>query len=858
MTGQETSTEKGWNVASVLGISAAAESEAMFESSIMQPAIARQTAPVEEACLFVSKLFGGLDAAYKVGFATLFRRGGGVEIAHDTCAVTEVEAFVRQLVENDAKTLNLGCYVRVTPLNAFFSGSGRGTEKDSAGAQMLWADLDTYKTPYSQTFVLQKLMSGETSVPVPTLVVDSGHGLQVYWALDCFVTDLAALKMRGKGLAGALKIYGADSVYNPAQLLRIPGTYNRKDPLNVRAVRILAYQRGNVYAITQFPNFESIEATFVETATLPETFLEDLRQTVPEAYSRIVSEESAKVAGAVLTASGRVDRSANDMWVAVRLFSHNVVGATRVTSGVLHALFAQPDLFIHSKTAEQGEEYALRTILQAETYVGKVRRKDPQRFFSGRSFIPALLGEELLYENQIMSAGSQMWLYQGGVFRCGAVELLKQQIVNKLGVKWQRAHAAGTVEWLRAMTQKDLGVDVRPFTNVLNGMLHISRDRVELLPHSPIYCSLSQMPVNFIPQEELQDELAAVDEFVLEILNTQQAVKQFFQFIGTVLIPDYRFKKVLLLIGPPDCGKSTLLSLFTDVVGEENIASRTFQDLAGGNRFARASLIGKLANVYADLPTLEARDIGPFKALTGNDIVDAEFKGVDAVSFRNYAKLIFSTNSFPRVKFADQAFFGRWLVIPCTTRFVADELTQRRLELYEPECRVILMDRKKLQRFQTPNIRAAFLWRAIEGLQSLLSAGQFIENESTKLVQGEFMAYADPVSGFMHACTTPDDNGRILKSDLYNAFLSWCNYYSVEKISIRIFNKRLTDLRTTFGFFESANSSLTVDGVTRMGNIIIGRSLKTHIKAASGAIVRLNSCVEIDMAASTQNSEKIL
>ena len=800
---------------------------------------------VDSAQLLITKLFEHINSEYKVSFATLSRGVGGVNIQYVVCDVNEATEVVTQIVVADRTAFNLGCYVRVTPLNAFFSGTGRGTEKDSAGSQVLWADLDTYKTQFSKDEVTRKLILGETAVPPPTLIIDSGNGLQLYWCLSTFITDLEQLKTRGRGIAAALKLFGADSVYNPAQLLRIPGTCNRKNPIQPKTVKILSYVRGNVYDIEQFPNTTTLETTYVEEVELPHNFLEDLKHYAPEVYSRIVSEASAKTAGATVLPSGEVDRSANDMWVAVKLFSYNVIGTTRITSGVLRALFMQPDLFIHVKVAEKGIEYAVRTILQAETYVSKVRRKDPQRFFSGRSFVPALLGEEILYEEQLMSAGSQMWIYNNGVYRNNAAEHLRQMIVNKLGVKWQRAHAVNTIEWVRATTQKNLATDVLPYCNVLNGMLHITPDHVELLQHSPTYCSLSQMPVEYLPACDLTEELAFVDEFVAEILHRSEAVDQFFQFIGTVLLPDYRFKKVLLLIGPPDCGKSTLLSLFVNMLGEENVCSRTFQDLAGGNRFARASLIGKLANVYADLPTLEARDVGPFKALTGNDIVDAEFKGVDAVSFRNYAKLIFSTNAFPRIKFADQAFFNRWLVIPCDTRFVPDEETQRRLQLYEPEMRVFLMDRRKVDKFGLAKVKAAFLLRAIEGLQRLLKIGQFNETESTRLVQGEFMAHADPVSGFLCACTEPDDRGRILKSDMYTAFLSWCNYYSVEKISMRHFNKRLTDLRTTFGFFETANSTVTVDGVTRSGNVVIGRTLKNYIKTATGTVVRLNSVVEI-------------
>lgn len=107
------------------------------------------------------------------------------------------------------------------------------------------------------------------------------------------------------------------------------------------------------------------------------------------------------------------------------------------------------------------------------------------------------------------------------------------------------------------------------------------------------------------------------------------------------------------------------------------------------------------------------------------------------------------------------------------------------------------------------------------------------------------MAYADPVAGFMLSCTTADHSARVLKNDLYNAFLAWCNYYTVEKMSMRAFNKRLADLRVNLGFFEAVNSQVTVNNVTRVGNVIIGRSLKTHIKSATGVIVRLNSIVGI-------------
>lgn len=798
-------------------------------------------ARLKDAELFAWKLFGSAPQTLKVSIARLQRGTEGVSIQHSVLESNEAVESILNLVRADLTAASLGCYARITLLRAGFIGSGRGTEKDSAGTLALWADLDTYKTSYDQDTVKDRLLAGYANLPVPSIIVNSGNGLQVYWLLNIMCTDLDAIKQYNKGIVQALNEFGADSTFNPAQVLRIPGTTNRKDPLNCRPVKIIYYNRFNIYEIEQFPAVAIEDKKYITAEEVPDDFLEQIRQIDIELHNRIMSEITALNAGARAKSTGRVDRSQNDMWVLVKLFSIGRIGASRITSGLLLSLMRRADLFIGSKTAEIGEDYALRSILQAEKFTSRIQRQDPQRFFIGRLFVPSLLGEEILYEQHFLAAGQQLWIYDKGVFKSNAMQHLKRIIAEKMGTKWQRSYAVAVNDWILAMSQHNLASDVRPLANVLNGMLQITSNSVHLLDHSPTYCSLSQMPVTFTPKENLVQAFEILDEFVADILYTPAAIKAFYQFAGTILLPDYRFKKALLLIGSGDCGKSTLLSLLMYMVGETNISARTFQDLAGGNRFAKASLLGKLANVYADLPALEAKDVGPFKALTGNDIVDAEFKGVDAITFRNYAKLIFSANVFPIVKMADQAFFNRWLIIPCSTKFVQDDAARKRIEMFEKNLRIRAMDREKLTKLYQPKILSALLWRAIEGLQSLMIEGTFATYEESQLAQGEFMAASDPVYGFFSSCTVADNDARVLKNDMFTAFLTWCGLLNIEKISIRVFNRRLTELRSTLGIYEATNSTITVDGVTKQGNIVIGRKLRDKIVTSTGNLIHLSA-----------------
>jgi len=79
----------------------------------------------------------------------------------------------------------------------------------------------------------------------PSLVVNSGNGLHVYWLLQEPLTDMHRAKTllercirTGQRLAGEAGGYTLDPVHDCTRLMRLPGTKNYKDPENPKPVKV--------------------------------------------------------------------------------------------------------------------------------------------------------------------------------------------------------------------------------------------------------------------------------------------------------------------------------------------------------------------------------------------------------------------------------------------------------------------------------------------------------------------------------------------------------------------------------------------------------------------------------------------
>ena len=91
----------------------------------------------------------------------------------------------------------------------------------------------------------------------PSALVDTGNGFHVYWFLLKPLQaegNLARVEAINKGIAQALK---GDPVGDASRILRVPGTYNCKNPAHLKPVALVWCEPKRRYALGEFAHYEA-------------------------------------------------------------------------------------------------------------------------------------------------------------------------------------------------------------------------------------------------------------------------------------------------------------------------------------------------------------------------------------------------------------------------------------------------------------------------------------------------------------------------------------------------------------------------------------------------------------------------
>lgn len=138
------------------------------------------------------------------------------------------------------------------------------------------------------------------------------------------------------------------------------------------------------------------------------------------------------------------------------------------------------------------------------------------------------------------------------------------------------------------------------------------------------------------------------------------------EYIGYMFYHSYsKFNKAVFLHGTGGNGKSTFINhVLKNVIGDENNSAIPPDEMGSKqNKFNKAELFQKEVNMVADIDDSYIENTAILKNLTGGDSINAEFKGIQAFHFRNYAKLLFSANSLPKFRDDSDGFASRLITI---------------------------------------------------------------------------------------------------------------------------------------------------------------------------------------------------
>ena len=385
----------------------------------------------------------------------------------------------------------------------------------------------------------------------------------------------------------------------------------------------------------------------------------------------------------------------------------------------------------------------------------------------GLKFLPAVLAEHMAREVKAFYSAEQYFVYKDGVY--AAVPDLEARRMTRSFMNPRYTLMSNITDaegqW-RMLCMKPLReINANPYiVNVKNGLYNVLDG--SFAPHNPDHLTTVQLNVRYAPGTSCPRFM----QFLTESLGKAE-IPLVQEMLGYFLIPVNKAQKSFVVVGEPGAGKSKLLLTLNEILlGQQNVSNIPWQGL--NERFKTAELFGKLANIFADLPTKNIDDNGIFKALVGEDFLTAERKNKDPFTFQPYARLLFSCNAIPR-NYGDKSegFYRRLIII----RFTQPVPEEKR-------------DAELLDKF-TAEADGIFLF-AVEGLRRLIgNKYKFSETEATRAEVQRYRVDSNSVLSFVEDCCAIESEAETERGELFNHYREYCRNAGLSPVSQKTFNK---------------------------------------------------------------------
>lgn len=371
-------------------------------------------------------------------------------------------------------------------------------------------------------------------------------------------------------------------------------------------------------------------------------------------------------------------------------------------------------------------------------------------FFDDKKFLHNVMGDFLIDNYGVCKINDAVHVYDGGVYRTGE-EFLHGLMIDLLPSisDSRRREVFRYIKACRRTPVKELSPPhLIPFRHNIYNL-----KTGEFLDYSKEYVFLNRFPWDYRPDAP---ECSTVTDMLNAIASgDRDVVNLLLESFGNCFYMLNQYRGAVMLYGPNGSnGKSTLLNMFTQMVGTENASFLSLQDTA--QKFRLMEVYGKAVNIGDDIGDAYFTDSSIFKRLVTGEMVMAEKKGQDPVSFQPFAKMFFAMNSIPPISDKSKALFSRLLLIPLNNDF--SQPGNRNIGLKDKDWSQAEME---------------YLVRiSMDGLRRLMKQGDFTRPACVVRAMREFEVENNPILGFLTEYETPADKPTAI---VYSDFQDWCH-----------------------------------------------------------------------------------
>lgn len=424
--------------------------------------------------------------------------------------------------------------------------------------------------------------------------------------------------------------------------------------------------------------------------------------------------------------------------------------------------------------ADSLSDYELSQILRDEAFKPeKEVKKMTSKKISG--FKHNVFGNELIKQYHILTVNDQLYVYNDGYYQQDD-RIIEQKMIEMFP-SIKQAQRNEVLAYIRIETHKNMAdIKVNPYIiNLKNTRLDIRSNKK--LPFTPDAFDFDRIPVVYDPDAYNTN----VDHMLDKVfLNDQEIRSLFEEMLGYCLIKNTRYRKGFMFVGGGHNGKSTILDMIKNFLGERNYSSIGLDELT--ERFKTAELEHKLANIGDDINDVTLNKTGTLKKLfTGNSIT-VERKGERPFELNSYAKMIFSGNKIPHSKDKTEGFYSRLMFIPFDAVFTTSDAD------YDPNIE---------DKIKTDNATSYLLNLALKGAKRLIQTGKFTQPRRVLTMMNEYKTdNSTTLSWVADQDIQLDEILETPSQDLYSNFCDWCKQSGIKAYNVtgkKIFNRELIE-----------------------------------------------------------------
>ncbi len=356
------------------------------------------------------------------------------------------------------------------------------------------------------------------------------------------------------------------------------------------------------------------------------------------------------------------------------------------------------------------------------------------------------------------SRGIMLYHYEDGYYKQWSESDCKAYIKSFIPIKirnssqWDKVYKEFITDYANT-SESELNAN-EDIINFKNGILNIETGK--LSTHSPDYKCTTQIPCNYVPNLPLAKAPVTM-KFLTDLTNGNiDDMWTIFQCSGLVIsnVKCSRCKKLLILYGAGDTGKSKLRELVSKLVGDENCHTIDLAQMH--SKFGLGGIYGKRLIGSGDMQCTRVADIEILKQLTGDDSINMELKYQNAFTTKFNGFIWFNCNELPSFG-GDRGkhVYERFLILSCDNVIPKEKRDPNLLEKLYDE-------------------REVFVSVAVKALQDL-RANDYKITESEKTIQNrlKYEIQNDSLALFLKECCEIGVDRTPVPHFKYN-YKRWC------------------------------------------------------------------------------------